>query len=145
MKLNHIISDVTRQAELWEEMIIAEGMYKFELINLIQGFQHKFRNSTRYTKGKINEIEKLLHTLTGIPTPPKQSESIRNLNPQGLDAEYSQMRNEVSTSFHTFEPSMGQPLLKEVMRLKEWPHFSGEGEYDHMEFIRGINMFKQDF
>ncbi|MBW0563009.1 hypothetical protein O181_102724 [Austropuccinia psidii MF-1] len=40
---------------------------------------------------------------------------------------------------------MGQALLKEVPKLKEWLHFSGEGEYDHMEFIRGIDMIKEDF
>ncbi|MBW0539054.1 hypothetical protein O181_078769 [Austropuccinia psidii MF-1] len=40
---------------------------------------------------------------------------------------------------------MGQELLKEVPKLKEWPHFSAEGEYDHMEFIRGIDMIKEDF
>ncbi|MBW0526031.1 hypothetical protein O181_065746 [Austropuccinia psidii MF-1] len=40
---------------------------------------------------------------------------------------------------------MGQGLLKEVTKLKEWAHFSGEGEYDHMEFIRGIDMIKKDF
>ncbi|MBW0524812.1 hypothetical protein O181_064527 [Austropuccinia psidii MF-1] len=37
---------------------------------------------------------------------------------------------------------MGHKLLEEVTKLKEWPHFSGEGEYDHMEFIRGIDMIK---
>ncbi|MBW0565755.1 hypothetical protein O181_105470, partial [Austropuccinia psidii MF-1] len=40
---------------------------------------------------------------------------------------------------------MGQALLKEVPKLKEWAHLSGEGEYDHMEFIRGINMIKEYF
>ncbi|MBW0517242.1 hypothetical protein O181_056957 [Austropuccinia psidii MF-1] len=40
---------------------------------------------------------------------------------------------------------MGQELLKEVPKLKEWPHFSGEGEDDHMEFIRGIDMIRKDF
>ncbi|MBW0464194.1 hypothetical protein O181_003909 [Austropuccinia psidii MF-1] len=40
---------------------------------------------------------------------------------------------------------MGQALPKKVPKLKEWPHFSGEGEYDHMEFIRGINMIEEDF
>ncbi|MBW0523072.1 hypothetical protein O181_062787 [Austropuccinia psidii MF-1] len=40
---------------------------------------------------------------------------------------------------------MGQALLKEVPKLKEWPHFSGEGEYDHMKFIRGIDIIKEDF
>ncbi|MBW0493940.1 hypothetical protein O181_033655 [Austropuccinia psidii MF-1] len=40
---------------------------------------------------------------------------------------------------------MGQALLKEVPKLKEWPHFSGDVEYDYMEFIRGIIMIKEDF
>ncbi|MBW0581051.1 hypothetical protein O181_120766 [Austropuccinia psidii MF-1] len=40
---------------------------------------------------------------------------------------------------------MGQALLKEVPKLKQWPHFSGEGKYDHMEFNRAIDMIKEDF
>ncbi|MBW0554859.1 hypothetical protein O181_094574 [Austropuccinia psidii MF-1] len=40
---------------------------------------------------------------------------------------------------------MGQALLKEVPKLKEWPQFSGEGEYDHMKFIRGIDIIEGDF
>ncbi|MBW0520786.1 hypothetical protein O181_060501 [Austropuccinia psidii MF-1] len=40
---------------------------------------------------------------------------------------------------------MGQEILKEVPKLKEWPNLSGEGEYDYMEFIRGIDMLKEDF
>ncbi|MBW0483332.1 hypothetical protein O181_023047 [Austropuccinia psidii MF-1] len=40
---------------------------------------------------------------------------------------------------------MGQAPLKEVPKLKEWPNFSGEGEYYHMEFIRGIDMIKEYF
>ncbi|MBW0486766.1 hypothetical protein O181_026481 [Austropuccinia psidii MF-1] len=40
---------------------------------------------------------------------------------------------------------MGQALLKEVPKLKEWPCFSGEGEDDHMEFIRDIDMIKEYF
>ncbi|MBW0487507.1 hypothetical protein O181_027222 [Austropuccinia psidii MF-1] len=40
---------------------------------------------------------------------------------------------------------MGQAFLKEVPKLKEWPHFSGEGEYDHMKFITFIYMIEEDF
>ncbi|MBW0531778.1 hypothetical protein O181_071493 [Austropuccinia psidii MF-1] len=40
---------------------------------------------------------------------------------------------------------MGQALLKEEPEFKEWSHFSGEGEYDHVEFIRGIEIIKEDF
>ncbi|MBW0547370.1 hypothetical protein O181_087085 [Austropuccinia psidii MF-1] len=39
---------------------------------------------------------------------------------------------------------MGKALLKEVPKLKEWLHFSCEGEYDHMEFIKGIDMIRKD-
>ncbi|MBW0583441.1 hypothetical protein O181_123156, partial [Austropuccinia psidii MF-1] len=71
-----------------------------------------------------------------MSTPLNQNEGTGIPNPQVLDIENSQLKNEFSTSFHNLEPSMGQALLKEVPKLKEWPHFSGEGEYDHMEFIR---------
>ncbi|MBW0546802.1 hypothetical protein O181_086517 [Austropuccinia psidii MF-1] len=80
-----------------------------------------------------------------MSTPLNQNEGTEILNPQVLDIENSQLRNEISTSFHNLEPSMGQALLKEFPKLKEWTHFSGEGKYDHMEFIRGIDMIKEDF
>ncbi|MBW0581778.1 hypothetical protein O181_121493 [Austropuccinia psidii MF-1] len=34
--------------------------------------------------------------------------------------------------------------FKEIQRLEEWPTFSGEGEYNHMEFMKTIDMFKED-
>ncbi|MBW0542848.1 hypothetical protein O181_082563 [Austropuccinia psidii MF-1] len=40
---------------------------------------------------------------------------------------------------------MCQAFLKEVPKLKECPHFSCKGEYDHMEFNRGIDIIKEDF
>ncbi|MBW0555527.1 hypothetical protein O181_095242 [Austropuccinia psidii MF-1] len=35
--------------------------------------------------------------------------------------------------------------FKDIPRLEEWPTFSGEGEYNHMEFIKTIDMLKEDF
>ncbi|MBW0525739.1 hypothetical protein O181_065454 [Austropuccinia psidii MF-1] len=77
--------------------------------------------------------------------PLNQNEGTRIPNRQLLEVENSQLKNEFPTSFCNLEPSMGQALLREVLKLKEWPHFSGEGEYDHMEFIRGIDIIKEDF
>ncbi|MBW0568899.1 hypothetical protein O181_108614 [Austropuccinia psidii MF-1] len=145
MKLNHVTSDNTRQTELWQELTNKEDMYKIEVINLIQSFQHEFGNSQRCSNSKMNDIKQLLHTLPRISTHLNQNEGARIPNQQVLDVENSQLRNEFSTCFHNLEPSMGQELLKEVTKSKEWPHFSGEGEYDHMEFIRGIDMIKEDF
>ncbi|MBW0492954.1 hypothetical protein O181_032669 [Austropuccinia psidii MF-1] len=35
--------------------------------------------------------------------------------------------------------------FEEISRLEGWPNFSGEGEYNHMEFMKTIDMFKEDF
>ncbi|MBW0481830.1 hypothetical protein O181_021545 [Austropuccinia psidii MF-1] len=93
----------------------------------------------------MNDIEQLLHTLPRISTLLNKNEGTRVPDQQVLEVENSQLKSELSTSFHNLEPSMGQALLKELPTLKEWPHFSGVGEYDHMDFIRGIYMIKEDF
>ncbi|MBW0560956.1 hypothetical protein O181_100671, partial [Austropuccinia psidii MF-1] len=36
-----------------------------------------------------------------------------------------------------------QFLMKEALQLKEWPTFTGEGEYDHMSFMKTIDMLQE--
>ncbi|MBW0532604.1 hypothetical protein O181_072319 [Austropuccinia psidii MF-1] len=136
MKLNQVTADNTRQTEVWQKLTHKEDMYKFEVINLIQAFQHEFRNSQRRSNSEMNDVEQILNTLARMSIPLNQNEGTSTPNPQVLEVENSHLKNEFSTSFNNLEPSMGQPLLKEVPKRKEWPHFSGEGEYDHIEFIR---------
>ncbi|MBW0544735.1 hypothetical protein O181_084450 [Austropuccinia psidii MF-1] len=136
MKLDQITSDNTRQTELSHELTQTEDNPKTNVMNSIQSLQHEFRNSQRCINSKMNDIEKLLHTLPRMSTPLNQNEGPRIPNPQVLEVENSKFKSELFTSFHNLEPSIGQELLKEVPKLKEWPHFSGEGEYEHMEFIR---------
>ncbi|MBW0533021.1 hypothetical protein O181_072736 [Austropuccinia psidii MF-1] len=119
MKSNQVTSDNTRQTELWQELTHKEDMYKIEEMNLIQSFQHKLRSSQRCSNSKMNDIEKLLHTLPRMSTPLNQNKCSGILNPQVLDVENSQFKNKFSTSFHNLEPSMGQALLKEVPKPKE--------------------------
>ncbi|MBW0566039.1 hypothetical protein O181_105754, partial [Austropuccinia psidii MF-1] len=145
MKLNQVTAPNTRQTESSQDLTHTKDMYKNEVINLIQAFQHEYRNSQRCSNSKMTDIEQILNTLPRMSTPLNQNEDTRIPNPQVLDPDNSQLNNELSTSFHNLEPSMGQELLKEVPKLEEWPHFSGEGEYDCMEFIRGIDMIKEDF
>ncbi|MBW0585937.1 hypothetical protein O181_125652, partial [Austropuccinia psidii MF-1] len=145
IKLNEVISDNTKQTELWNELTYKEDDHKKNVINSIQNLQHELRNSQRCNNSKMNDIEQLLNTLPRMSTPLNKNEDARIPNPQVLDIENSQLKNEFSTSFHNLEPSMGQALLKEVPKLKESPHFSGEAEYDNMELIRGIEMIKEDF
>ncbi|MBW0509122.1 hypothetical protein O181_048837 [Austropuccinia psidii MF-1] len=145
MKLNQITSDNTIQTELWEGLTQKEDNHKTNVMNLIQSLQHEFRNSQRCSNSKMNDIEKLPHTLPRVSTTLNQNEGTRIPNPQVLEVENSQLKNEFSTSFDNLDPSIGQALLKEVPKLKEWPHFSGKGEYDHMELTRGIEIIQEEF
>ncbi|MBW0523105.1 hypothetical protein O181_062820 [Austropuccinia psidii MF-1] len=82
MKLNQVTSDNIRQTELWQELTHKEDMYKIEVINLIQAFQHEFRISQRCSNSKMNEIEQILNTLPIMSTPLNQNEGRGIPNPQ---------------------------------------------------------------
>ncbi|MBW0564853.1 hypothetical protein O181_104568 [Austropuccinia psidii MF-1] len=43
-------------------------------------------------------------------------------------------------------PFLGENVIsaKDIPKLEEWPTFSGEGGYNHIEFIRTIDMFQED-
>ncbi|MBW0547741.1 hypothetical protein O181_087456 [Austropuccinia psidii MF-1] len=47
----------------------------------------------------------------------------------------------------TFTPFLGENFIsaKDIPQLVEWPTFPGEGEYNHIEFIRTIDMFEEYF
>ncbi|MBW0561035.1 hypothetical protein O181_100750 [Austropuccinia psidii MF-1] len=145
IKLNEVISYNTKQTELFNELTYKEDDHKKNVITSIKGLQHELRNSQRCNNSKMNDIEQLLNILPRMSTPLNQNAGTGIPNPQVIDIENSQLKNEFSTYFHNLEPSIGQELLKELAKLKKWPHFSGEGEYDHIEFIRGIDMIKEDF
>ncbi|MBW0548406.1 hypothetical protein O181_088121 [Austropuccinia psidii MF-1] len=44
-------------------------------------------------------------------------------------------------------PLLGENVIsaKDIPKLEEWRTFSGEGEYNHIEFIRTIDMLQEDF
>ncbi|MBW0549477.1 hypothetical protein O181_089192 [Austropuccinia psidii MF-1] len=44
-------------------------------------------------------------------------------------------------------PFLGENVIsaKDIPKLEEWPTLSGEGEYNHDEFIRTSDMLKEDF
>ncbi|MBW0539177.1 hypothetical protein O181_078892 [Austropuccinia psidii MF-1] len=53
-------------------------------------------------------------------------------------------KNSVKGSLNLF---LGENVIsaKGIPKLEEWPTFSGQGEYNHIEFIRTIDMFQKDF
>ncbi|MBW0533871.1 hypothetical protein O181_073586 [Austropuccinia psidii MF-1] len=93
IKLNQVTADNTRQTEFWQELTHKEDMYKTEVINLIQAFQHEFRNTQRCSNSKRYEIEQILNTLPRMSIPLNQNEGTGIPNPQVLDAENSHLKN----------------------------------------------------
>ncbi|MBW0531133.1 hypothetical protein O181_070848 [Austropuccinia psidii MF-1] len=76
-----------------------------------------------------------------------------NLNIPKLSTPFSHIRSPVKPKEELTNPFItdlshqdnNQVLIKEAPQLKEWPTFTGEGEYDHMSFIEAIDMLQEDY
>ncbi|MBW0544953.1 hypothetical protein O181_084668 [Austropuccinia psidii MF-1] len=73
-------------------------------------------------------MPKLTNPYSHIRSPVKPKEAITTL----FVTDLSQKEN-------------NQVLIKEAPQLKEWPILTGEGEYDHMSFIKTIEMLQEDY
>ncbi|MBW0543177.1 hypothetical protein O181_082892 [Austropuccinia psidii MF-1] len=75
-----------------------------------------------------------------------------NSNIPKLSTLFSHIRNPVKPKEELTNPFIkdlshqdnNQVLIEEAPQSKEWPTFTGEGEYDHVSFIRTIDMLKED-
>ncbi|MBW0569620.1 hypothetical protein O181_109335 [Austropuccinia psidii MF-1] len=76
-----------------------------------------------------------------------------NANMPKLSTPFSNIRSPVKPKEELKNPSItdlshqdnNQVLMKEAPQLKEWPAFTGECEYDHMSFIKTIDMLQEDY
>ncbi|MBW0581734.1 hypothetical protein O181_121449 [Austropuccinia psidii MF-1] len=100
-------------------------------MNLKEEVQSEIRLITE-KMNKINEanldMPKLSTPFSHIRSPVKPKEEIKN----PFITDLSQQDN-------------NQVLMKEEPQLKEWPTFTGEGEYDHMSFIETNDMLQEDY
>ncbi|MBW0511189.1 hypothetical protein O181_050904 [Austropuccinia psidii MF-1] len=76
-----------------------------------------------------------------------------NLNMPKLSTQLSHIRIPFKPKEEITNPFMkdlshqenNQVLMKEAPQFKEWPTFKGEGEYDHMQLIKTIDMLQEDY
>ncbi|MBW0590659.1 hypothetical protein O181_130374 [Austropuccinia psidii MF-1] len=76
-----------------------------------------------------------------------------NSNMPKLSTPFSHIRSPVKPKEELTNPFMtylthqdnNKVLLKEAPQLKEWSTFTGEVEYEHMSFIKTIDMVKKDY
>ncbi|MBW0556234.1 hypothetical protein O181_095949 [Austropuccinia psidii MF-1] len=76
-----------------------------------------------------------------------------NLNMPNLSTQFSNIRSPVKLKEELTNPFIAdlshqdnnQVLMKEAPQLKEWPTFTGEGEYEHLSFMTAIDMLQEDY
>ncbi|MBW0460625.1 hypothetical protein O181_000340 [Austropuccinia psidii MF-1] len=62
-----------------------------------------------------------------------------------LDRNVLKLNNDLHHTISTNAEVETACNIKDIPRLEEWPAFSCEGEYNHMEFIKTKDMFKEYF
>ncbi|MBW0498513.1 hypothetical protein O181_038228 [Austropuccinia psidii MF-1] len=76
-----------------------------------------------------------------------------NLKIPKLSTPFSQIESPVNTEEEITNPFISdlshqdnkEVLMKEVPQVKECPTFTGEGEYDHMSFIKSMDILQEDY
>ncbi|MBW0564867.1 hypothetical protein O181_104582 [Austropuccinia psidii MF-1] len=70
----------------------------------------------------------------------------KNYEPH-MPRNYTPLSEEKLTVTGSFTPLLGENVVsvKDIPKLEEWPTFYGEGEYNHIESIRTIDMLQEDF
>ncbi|MBW0514831.1 hypothetical protein O181_054546 [Austropuccinia psidii MF-1] len=76
-----------------------------------------------------------------------------NLNIPNLSTPFSHIRSPVNPKEEIKNPFItefshqdnNQVLMKEEPQLKEWPTFTGEGEYYNMSFLKTIDILQEDY
>ncbi|MBW0549595.1 hypothetical protein O181_089310 [Austropuccinia psidii MF-1] len=60
---------------------------------------------------------------------------------------YTPLKEEKPSVKGSLTPFLGETPIcaKDIPKLQEWPKFPGEGEYNHIELIRTIDMLQEDF
>ncbi|MBW0553728.1 hypothetical protein O181_093443 [Austropuccinia psidii MF-1] len=129
------ISFITTQVK--ELRIQAQSLEKSTRHNAAP-FQEQLERSGKARLELKEDIQSSINNISLKNDFPRQSIPILDRNVLNLnnDLDHTVSSNaEVETSCN----------FKYIPRLEEWPTFSGEGEYNHMEFMNTVNMLKEDF
>ncbi|MBW0515565.1 hypothetical protein O181_055280 [Austropuccinia psidii MF-1] len=101
-------------------------------------FQEQLDKSDKARLELKEDIQSIINNILLKNELTRQSTPILDRNVLNLNNELHhtvQSNSELDTSCN----------FEEILILEEWPNFSGEGEYNHMEFMRTINLFKEYF
>ncbi|MBW0559039.1 hypothetical protein O181_098754 [Austropuccinia psidii MF-1] len=101
-------------------------------------FQEQLEKSDKERIELKEDIQSSINTILLKNELPRQSTPILDRNVLNVNTD---LNHEISSNVEV-EAACN---FKDIPRLEEWPTFSGEGGYNHMEFMKTIYMFKEDF
>ncbi|MBW0555137.1 hypothetical protein O181_094852 [Austropuccinia psidii MF-1] len=119
----------------------------------------KINDKLRILKAHVLEITKKTNQFaTHLGKPDSERQKLKNEiipNVEQIHKNYEPHMQRHSTPLTEEKPSvkggltpfLGENFIstKNIPKLEEWPTFSGEGEYNHSEFIRTIDMLQEYF
>ncbi|MBW0569831.1 hypothetical protein O181_109546 [Austropuccinia psidii MF-1] len=101
-------------------------------------FQEQLEKSDKARLELKEDIKSSINNISLKNDFPRQSTPILDINVLNLNNDLHHtisINAEVETACN----------FKDIPTLEEWPTFSSEGEYNHMEFMKTVDMFKEDF
>ncbi|MBW0534863.1 hypothetical protein O181_074578 [Austropuccinia psidii MF-1] len=101
-------------------------------------FQEQLEQSDKARLELKEDIQSSINNISLKNDLPRQSKTILDRNVLNLN---NQLHHTISSNAEV-ETACN---FKDIPILEEYPTFSGGGEYNHMEFMKTIDMFKEDF
>ncbi|MBW0503927.1 hypothetical protein O181_043642 [Austropuccinia psidii MF-1] len=129
------ISFITRQ--LKELRIQVQNLEKSTDHNVAL-FQEQLEKSDKAIIELKEDIQSIINNISLKNDFPRQSKPI-------LDRNVLKLNNDLH---HTISINAEVDIacnFEDIARLEEWPTLCGEGEFNHMEFMKTIHMLKEDF
>ncbi|MBW0521374.1 hypothetical protein O181_061089 [Austropuccinia psidii MF-1] len=98
-------------------------------------FKDDIHSEIRLINGKMDEISQANSNISTLSTP------ISHIRSPVMP------KAEITNPFITdlSHKDNSQVLMKEAPKLKKWTTFTGEGEHNHMSFIKTIDILKEDY
>ncbi|MBW0497681.1 hypothetical protein O181_037396 [Austropuccinia psidii MF-1] len=101
-------------------------------------FQEQLEKSDKARLQLKEDIQSSINNISLNNEWPRQSTPI-------LDRNVLNLNNDLHHTISSNAEVETACSFKEIPILEEWPTFGGEGEYNHMEFMKTIDIFKEDF
>ncbi|MBW0509422.1 hypothetical protein O181_049137 [Austropuccinia psidii MF-1] len=101
-------------------------------------FQEQLEQSDKARLELKEDIQSSINNIALKNELPRQSTPI-------LDRNVIKLNNDLHHTISSNAEVETACTFTEIARLDEWPTFSGEGKYNNVEFMKKIDMFKEDF